>query len=119
MNPRNELAALYVEWQQLTVAETRAIEACAWVQAGQIQTAKSALQPAILAVTDRLKSHHSPPGEVPAEYRDLLAALIQLEQLNCATVASRLAAARAERTRLGRSASQLRDVRRAYVMPRV
>jgi hypothetical protein len=110
------LLRLYRQWEKLTHAETEAIDGSAWARVGQIQAEKLQLQPAILAATaDLRKVGAATTRGLPAEIGHVLAGLIQLEQSNGMKMSFRLAEARAERSRLGRSASQLRELRRAYV----
>jgi hypothetical protein len=114
-----ELLELYREWHRFTAAETRAIEARAWEQVEQIQSAKASLQPAILSASLAIDRRASLASEKSGDIGELLAELIHLEQANSEKMTSQLSAAHAERSALGRSASQLRGIRRAYVRPKV
>lgn len=112
MNPISELTALYEQWRSLTEAEGQAIEATAWVQVEQYQSAKGRLQPRIAEVTQRLDA-----STLEREFRAVVEGLMRLEHRNNALLQRQRHAAERQKQELDRTSRNLRQIHKSYVPP--
>jgi hypothetical protein len=112
MNAMSELAALYEQWRSLTDDEGKAIEAAAWIQVEQYQTAKGRLQPRITEVIQRLDA-----VVLEREFRPVVEELMRLEQRNSALLQRQRSAAERQRQELARASRNLRQIHKSYVPP--
>ncbi len=122
IDSRNELMALYQEWRDLSEAEGQAIRSAIWSDVDECQNAKGRLQSRILSATELLQADLVARGENPqcydAEFRNVVAELILLEERNSKWLAEVKEAKLAQRQELNRSSQNLRQVRRAYTRNR-
>jgi hypothetical protein len=112
MTALEELRALYEQWRLLTEEEGDAIEAGDWTRLHQSQAGKTRLQPRIDEVSRRVDA-----GVAAAEFRPIVARLMDLERRNQARLKSRQQDAQAEKRELDRSSRHLRQLHQTYVPP--
>ena len=119
MTPQETLNALYEEWRVLTAREAEAITAGAWDRLAQQQAAKAALQPKIVAASDRLAATRSisPQQHSAAEshLRGLVTELISMEQANQRLLRAAQNRAVDQRESLDAASRHLRQIHRSYV----
>ncbi len=120
MTPPDQMALLLRQWQQLSRAESAAIQAAAWPELRDIQSRKASLRQPLADAFRQWKSSGPAVAASAAARRPVraqVAALLTLEAHN-----ARLLALRRERTRqkllhLERAAHNLRNLRRSYAPP--
>ena len=112
MTSADELSALCQQWRSLTEDEGEAIEAGAWANVDQFQTAKARLQPRIVEVSQRLDA-----ATHARHFREVVEELMQLERRNSALLHSRRQAAETQKQELDRTSRHLRQLHKSYVPP--
>jgi len=112
MTPADELSALYQQWRSLSEDEGEAIEAGAWANVDQFQTAKARLQPRIVEISQRLDvdTHER-------RFRKVVEELMQLERRNSALLQHRRHAADEQMRELDKASRHLRQLHKSYVPP--
>ena len=122
MRTRDQLAALYDEWQRLTDDERASIRQSAWARVDECQSAKHDLQTRIIDVSERLQSEwESSPGQRREEephFRHLVEGLIQLENRNSEQIAVRRREAEQQKKSMDKASRSLREIQRLYGGPR-
>lgn len=105
--PAEELHRLYLEWRELTAAESAAIRAERWSVVTEFQRRKTDLQ-------DRLARRQ--PADLPAgpELAALIRELLVAEADNARLMDAKLETGRQQRAELDRSGSNLRRLRGSY-----
>lgn len=114
MTPQDNIARLLEQWLQLTRAESRAIQAGAWIELRQIQSSKTALRQPL---TEACRCCKSAAPDVPSTalpFRAQVARLIALEEHNASLLAARRDKASEQQLLIRRAARNLRNIRRSY-----
>jgi|YelNatPaOPRAMG01_1025707.scaffolds.fasta_scaffold00847_16 hypothetical protein len=105
------------QWQELTRAEARAIQAGNWAAVEQCQLAKTQLQPKLMAATDALRQAAAQQGrarQTEQHIQQLVGHLLSLERQNEAALAAQYDRVRQQQADLAQAAQTLRQLRRAY-----
>ena len=120
MTPREHMARLLQQWQQMTRAESAAIQAAAWPKLREIQSRKASLRQPLDEAFRQWKATE-PAGSSAAAgglpFRAQVARLIALEAHNARLLALRQEKAREQQLHLERAAHNLRNLRRSYAPP--
>jgi hypothetical protein len=120
MTPSEHMAKLLQQWQQMTRAESAAIQAAAWPKLREIQSRKASLRQPLDEAFRQWKAGE-PAGAGRAGggrlFRAEVARLIALEAHNAQLLAERRAKAREQQLHLERAAQNLRNLRRCYAPP--
>ncbi|MGA2555093.1 MAG: hypothetical protein ABSG04_02340 [Verrucomicrobiota bacterium] len=120
MTPPDHMALLLRQWQQLTRAESAAIQAAAWPEVRDIQSRKASLRQPLTEAFRQWKSSGPAAAAAAAAHRPVraqVAALLALEAHNARLLALRRERARQKILHLERAAHNLRNLRRSYVPP--
>jgi len=112
MTPADELSTLYQQWRSLTEDEGAAIEAGAWINVDQFQTAKFRLQPRIVELSKQLDS-----ATHELRFRKEVEELMQSERENNELLQRQRQDAETQRQELDRASRQLRHLHKSYVSP--
>lgn len=122
MSPREHLFSLYEQWRRLSLAEGDAIQQGDWLEVRRCQNAKQTLQERIVAATDALRTdplgRAADAGETESAIRTVVSRLMELESLNSRRLADQRARGEAEQSGAERATQSLRQVSRAYGLPR-
>jgi len=117
MSAQEQLARLLQQWQQMTRAESEAIQAAAWPRLQAIQSDKARLQRPLSEAMRQWKAQESsaPRGALSDKpFRAAVSRLIALEEHNAQLVAARRQKARAQQLHLGRAARNLHRIKKSY-----
>lgn len=103
-------------WQELTLAEARAIQAGNWPAVEQCQLAKAELQDPLLRAIDELRRAAAPDqaAQVEQDIQKTVGHLLSLERQNEAALATEYERARQQQAHLAQAGQNLRRLRRAY-----
>jgi|ERR1035441_5734509 hypothetical protein len=120
MTPPEPMARLLQQWQQMTRAESAAIQAAAWTKLREIQSRKAALRQPLDEAFRQWKTGEPAGagcGGGGPLFRAEVARLIALEAHNAQLLAARREKAREKQLHLERAAQNLRNLRRCYAPP--
>ena len=122
MNARDHLFSLYEQWRRLSLAEGDAIQRGDWLDVRRCQNTKQALQERIVMATDALRAEQSglagSPKETESAIRTVVSRLMEIEGQNSQRLADQRARGEAEQSGAERATQNLRQVNRAYGLPR-
>lgn len=116
-DPRTRFLETCQRWQELTLAEARAIQAGNWPAVEQCQLAKADLQTPLLQAVDefrRAAAQQNQAAQVEQEIQKTVGHLLSLERQNEAALAAQYQQARQQQSRLAQANQDLRQLRRAY-----
>ncbi len=116
-----ELNMFLSQWLTITQAERRAIEAENWTELNRQQSLKQEMMPRLTAALERWRSGFVTPeqarGAQRARFQPTVDQLIQEENKNQVMLQNRRSSVKGELDKLDQSASQLRNVQKAYGTP--
>lgn len=115
-DPRAQFVQTCQQWEDLTLAEARAIQAGNWPAVEQCQLAKAQLQDALLGAIDQLRRTAGPDqaAAVEQDIQKTVGHLLSLERQNEAALAAQYERARQQQAHLAQTNQNLRQLRRAY-----
>jgi hypothetical protein len=115
---REELLALYQQWQTLTAAEGEAIRAWDWANVEHFQALKQELQQTIATAAAQLRDecirHGVDTAAITEEFQDIIGNLLQQEAANRDTLVEQRRQTQAELQVLDVSCRNLLQLRKTY-----
>jgi DNA-binding helix-hairpin-helix protein with protein kinase domain len=116
-----ELHHLLSQWQAITQAERRAIDAESWAELNRQQILKEELMPKLTATLNRWRANFDSPEKAReaqrARFQPAIDRLILQEKQNQAVLKTRSSNLKAELDTMDQSVSRLRNVQKAYGAP--
>lgn len=121
MTAQKNLFDAYTTWEQMTQAESVAIQSNDWLRVAECQQTKLGLQKRIIALTETAQAECIETGlgtkNFECELRPVINHLMAMESQNAELLSARRQAADVEKLDLDQASQNLRRVQKSYSPP--